>query len=118
MRATVRRNHRSIGDERIVDARVGNQVGLELVEVDVESTVEAQAGGDRANDLGDETVEVLVAWAGDVKVATADIVDGFVVNKEGTVGVLDSAVGGEDSVVRFNNSGGNTGGGVNRKLQL
>lgn len=97
---------------------VGNQIGLELVEIDIESTVEAQAGGDGADNLGDETVEVLVAGAGDVKVATTDVVDGLVVNKESTVGVLDGAVGGEHSVVRLNDGGGNTRGGVDGELQL
>lgn len=31
-----------IADQRVVNARVGNQVRLELVQVDVEGTVEAQ----------------------------------------------------------------------------
>lgn len=35
----------SIGDEREVNTRVGDQVGLELVQVDVEGTVESEGGG-------------------------------------------------------------------------
>lgn len=41
-----------------------------------------------------------------------DIVDSFVVNYEGVVGVFQGGVGGQDGVVGFNNSGGDLGGGV------
>lgn len=40
----------SVGDEREVDSGVGDQVGLELVQVDVEGTVESEGGGDGRND--------------------------------------------------------------------
>ena len=39
-----------VGNEREVDTRVGDQVGLELVQVDVEGTVESQGGGDGGDD--------------------------------------------------------------------
>jgi hypothetical protein len=35
----------SIGDEREVNTGVGDQVGLELVQVDVKGTVESERGG-------------------------------------------------------------------------
>jgi hypothetical protein len=35
----------SIGHEREVNTRVRDQVGLELVQVDVEGTVESEGGG-------------------------------------------------------------------------
>lgn len=60
MLALVGRNDRSVADERVVDSGVGNQVGLELVEIDVEGTVESERRGDGADNLGDETVEVLI----------------------------------------------------------
>ena len=41
-----------IGDEREVDAGVRDQVGLELVQVDVERAVEAERGRDRGDDWG------------------------------------------------------------------
>jgi hypothetical protein len=43
-------NNRGVGDEREVNAGVGDQVGLELVEIDVEGTVEAEGGGDGGDD--------------------------------------------------------------------
>jgi len=41
----------SVGDKREVDTWVGHQVGLELGQVHVEGTVEAQGGGDGRHDL-------------------------------------------------------------------
>lgn len=43
------RDDRSIGDQREVDTRVGDQVGLELVQINVEGTIETQGGGDGGN---------------------------------------------------------------------
>jgi len=44
------RDDRSIGDQREVDTRVRNQVGLELVQIDVERAVEAERGSDGGDD--------------------------------------------------------------------
>jgi hypothetical protein len=85
-------NDRSVRDQRVVDTRERHQVSLELVQVE--------------------------AGAGNVQVATADIVHGLVVDQESTVRVLDGAVGGENSVVRLDDSSRNTGRRVNTELQL
>jgi hypothetical protein len=101
-----------------VDTGVRYQVGLELVEVDVQGAIEAQRRGDGRHDLGDQTVEVLVARPGNVQIPAADIVDGLVVNQEGAVRVLNGAVGGEDGVVGLNDGRGEARRGVNSELQL
>jgi hypothetical protein len=44
------RDDGSIGDQREVDAGVGDEVGLELVKVDVERAIEAERGGDGRDD--------------------------------------------------------------------
>ena len=44
------RDDGSVGDEREVDTGVGDQVGLELVEIDVEGAVEAERRGDGRDD--------------------------------------------------------------------
>ena len=41
-----------VGDEREVNTRVGDQVGLELVQVDVEGAVESERGGDGGDNWG------------------------------------------------------------------
>lgn len=112
------RNDRSIADQRVVDTRIRDQVGLELVQIDVERTVEAQGRGDGADDLGNQAVEVLVARARNIQVATADVVDGLVVDKESAVGVLDRAVGRQNGVVRLNDGGGHARCRVDGKLEL
>jgi len=68
--------------------------------------------------LTDQTIQIGVGWSFDIQVTSADIVDGLVVNHEGTVRVLQGGVGGEDGVVWFDNSGGNLWSWVDSKLQL
>lgn len=118
VRALAGRNDRSVADKRVVNTRVWDQIGLELVQIHVECTIEAQGGSNGADDLGDQTVEVLIAWARNVQVATADVVHSFVVDEEGAVGVLDCAVGRQDSVVRLDDGGRHTWCRVDRELQL
>jgi hypothetical protein len=68
--------------------------------------------------LSDQAVQVLVVWTLKTKVSAADIVDGLVVNHEGTVGVLKSSVGGKDGVVWLNNGGGGLRSWVDTELEL
>jgi len=112
------RNDRGVADQGVVNARIGDQVGLELVEINVKCAVESQGRGDRGNNLGDQAVEVLVAGPGDVQVPPADIVDSLVVDQECTVRVLNGAVGGENGVVRLNDGSGNPGSRVHGELEL
>jgi len=107
-----------VGGEREVDSRVWHQVGLELSEIDVEGTVESERGGDRGDDLADESVQVGVSWSLDVEVSSADVVDGLVVDHEGAVGVLEGGMGGEDGVVWLDDGGGDLRSRVDGKLEL
>lgn len=68
--------------------------------------------------LSDQTVQVLVVGALDAEVATADVVDGLVVDHEGAVAVLESGVGGEDGVVWLNDGGGDLRSRVDAELEL
>ena len=68
--------------------------------------------------LGNQAVKVLVVGALKTQVATANVVDGLVVDHEGAVGVLEGGVGGEDGVVWFNNRGGNLWRWVDTEFQL
>lgn len=101
-----------------MDARVRNQVRLELVQVDVEGAVETQGRGDGRDNLRNQAVEMLVAGAGNVQVSAADIVHGLVVDEERAVRVLDRAVGGQDGVVGLNDGGRHPRGRVDGELQL
>jgi len=101
-----------------VDPWVGDQVGLELGEIDVEGTIEPERGGDGGDDLTDEPVEVGVGWSLDVEVPSADVVDGFVVDHKGTVGVFEGGVRGQDGVVWFNDGCRDLRSWVDSKLKL
>ena len=107
-----------VGNQREVDTGVGDQVGLELVQVDVERTIETQGSGDGGDNLGNQAVQVLVAGALDSEVTAADVVDGLVVNHEAAVGVLQGGVGGQDGVVGLHDGGSVLRGGVNAEFQL
>ena len=84
-----------------MDPRIWDQVGLELIEVDVEGAVKAKRGCDARDNLGYEPVEICVSWTFDVQVALADVVDGLVVHHEGAVGVLEGGVRAQGGVVRL-----------------
>jgi len=112
------RDDRGVRNERKVNTRVRDEVGLELCEIHVEGTIEAEGRGDGRHNLTDETVKVGVRRAFNVEVATANVIDGLVVDHEGTVGVLEGGVGGEDRVVRLDHGRRHLRGGVNRKLKL
>lgn len=68
------------GGEREVDTRERHQVGLELVQVDVQGAVETERGSDRRDNLSDETVQVGEAWRGDTETLLANVVDGLIVD--------------------------------------
>jgi hypothetical protein len=71
-----------------------HKISLELIQVNVKVTIETQAGCKRANDPGDETVEVIITRARDVKLALTDIVDSLVVHEESALGVLNGTMRG------------------------
>jgi len=101
-----------------VNTGVWHQVGLELVQVDIESSIKAQTRGDGTDNLSNQPVEVLIVGTGNVQTATADVVDSLVVDQERAVGVLDGAVSREDSVVGLDDGRGNARSGIHSKLEL
>lgn len=101
-----------------MDTRIRDQVGLELVEIDVQGTIEAERRGDGGDDLGDQAVEVLVARPGDIQVPAADVINGLVVDQESAVRVLNGAVRRQDGVVGLNDGRGQARSGVHGELEL
>jgi hypothetical protein len=69
----------SIRAQHEVDSGIRNQVGLEFVDIDIQRTLESQRGGQRADDLGNQSVEIAVGGSFDVQRLLADIIDGFIV---------------------------------------
>jgi hypothetical protein len=109
---------RGIGNQREMDTWVGHQVSLELGKIDVEGTIETEGSRDGGHDLTDESVQVGVGGTLNVQVTTANIIYCLIVDHEGAVRVLQGGVGGQDGVVRLNNSSGNLGSWVDGKLEL
>lgn len=80
VRAALATDYRSVRDQWIVDARVRDKIGLELGQIDIECTIEPQAGCDGAHYLSNQTIEMLVSGTRNIQVASADIVHGVVVD--------------------------------------
>jgi hypothetical protein len=112
------RDDRSIRGKHEMDTGVRYQVGLELSDIDVQSTIESQGGGQRRDDLGDQSVQVGVGRSLNVQRSTADIVDGLVIKGNGYISVLQQSVGGKHRVVRLDNSGSNLRRRVDGETQL
>jgi len=101
-----------------MDSWIWDQVGLELGNINVEGTIESKGGSQGGDDLSDESVQVGVGWSLDIEVSSADIIDGFVIEDNGDIGVLEKGVSGEDGVVWLNNGGGDLWGWVDGETEL
>jgi hypothetical protein len=112
------RDDGGVRGEHKVDARVRHQVGLEFSDIDVEGTIEAERRGQGRDDLGNQSVQVGVGGALNVKGATADVINGLVVKKDGHISVLKKRVGGKHAVVRLDHGGGHLRGRVDAVTKL
>lgn len=63
-----------------MNTREWHQVGLELVQIDVEGAAEPEGSRDRGYDLSDQPVQVGEAGLSDLQVLLTDVVNGLVVN--------------------------------------
>ena len=90
------RDNGGIRGKHEVDSWVRDQVGLEFSNIDVQGTIESQRGGQRGNDLSDQSVQVGISGSFNVQVSSADIIDGFVIQHNTDIGVFQQGVGGQD----------------------
>jgi hypothetical protein len=79
-----------------MDSWIWYQVSLELGNIDVEGTIESEGSGQRGDNLGNESVQVSVSWSLDIKISSADIIDGLVIKDNSNIGMLKEGMGGED----------------------
>ena len=89
-----------------MDTRIGDQVGLELSNIDVKGTIESEGSSERRDNLSNKSVQVGVGGSLNIEVSSADIIDGFVIKHNGDISVLKEGVGSEHSVVRLNDCSG------------
>jgi hypothetical protein len=111
VRSLGRRDDGRVGREREVDAGERDQVlycqapqsqrdrssdqdmsthGLELVQVDVQTSGETERRGDARHNLGDDAVQVLEAGRLDTELGSADVVDGWKERRSEVVSVMGS----------------------------
>jgi hypothetical protein len=101
-----------------VDSGVGHQIGLKFGDIHVQGAVKSEGGGQRGDDLSDQSVQIGVGGPLDVQISPADVIYGLVVEHNGHVGVLQQGVGGQDGVVGLYDGGGNLGRGVDGESQF
>jgi len=101
-----------------MDSWVWDQVSLEFSNINVKGTIESEGGSEGGDNLSDKSVQVGVGWSLDIEVSSADIIDGFVIEDNGDIGVLEEGVSGEDGVVWLNNGGGDLWGWVDGETEL
>ena len=93
-------------DHEEMESREGNHVDGQLSEIRVELTGESKTGGDTGHDDRDEVVKIAVGRGGELEGPEANVVEGLVVDTEGSVRVLNKLVDGEGSVVRLDDGVG------------
>ena len=101
-----------------VNSRIGNEVVLKFVEVNVEGALESQRGCYRGHCLCDYAVEVGVGGTIDGHVLEADLVNGLVVDQERDVCQLEAGVGRQDGVVGLDDGWGHVGSGVDNEFEF
>ena len=112
------RDNWSIRRKHEMDSWIWHQVSLEFGDINVKGTIESEGSGKGGDNLGNESVQVGVGWSLDIEVSSADIIDGFVIEDNGDIGVLEEGVSGEDGVVWLNNGGGDLWGWVDGETEL
>ena len=88
-----------------------DQVNSELSEIGVKLTWEAEAAGDTGEGSRDQVVKITVGGGGELEGSEADVVESFVIDAVGLIGVLDELVDGEGGVVGLDDGVGDLGGG-------
>ena len=101
-----------------IDNHSRHQVGLELVEIDVETTIETEGSGDTGDNLRDQTVDIDETRCGNAETLLANVSDRLIIDHERAVRVLESGVGRQDCIVRLNDGGGHLGSRVDTELEL
>ena len=71
-----------------MDSWIWDQVSLELSDIDVKGTIESEGGSQGGDNLSNESVQVGVGWSLNIKVSSADIIDGFVIEDNGNISVF------------------------------
>jgi hypothetical protein len=99
-------NERRVTRDEHVKTWIWHENSWEIVNVDIETSLETERCRKGRNHLSDKSVEVCVGWTLNVKGRFANVVKCLVIKIEGEVRVLKKGVSRENGVVRFHNSSG------------
>merc|ERR1719193_2818586 len=80
-----------------------NHVDSQFPKIGVQLTGEPEAGGNARHSERNKVVQISVGGVGQLQSPEADVVEGFVINAESLVSVLNELVDGQCCVVRFHN---------------
>jgi hypothetical protein len=114
----VSRNDGSIRAQHKVDSGIWHQVGLELIDIHVKASLKTERGGQRGNELSDQSVKIGVIGLLNIQRPSANVVDGLVVQEEGNIGVFQQGVSRKNGVVGLHNGSGQLGRGINAEIEL
>ena len=87
-----------------MDSGIGDQVGLKLIDICVESTIESQRGCQGRDHLSDQSIEVSEGRSLNSQVSPADIIDSLIVENYRDILMLEKTMSGQNRVVRFHTS--------------
>jgi len=76
-----------------MDTWIRYQVGLEFTNINVQGTIESKRGGKRRDNLSNESVQVGIGWSFNIKISSTDIIDGFIIEHDGNIGMFKKRVG-------------------------
>mmetsp|Transcript_18966 Transcript_18966/g.24414 ORF Transcript_18966/g.24414 Transcript_18966/m.24414 type:complete len:296 (+) Transcript_18966:410-1297(+) len=113
-----RRNKGRVRRDQHVQTRVGDQVGGEFRNIDIQRTVETKRRRKRRNHLGNHTIQVRVTGSGDSKFLGSHFIQRFIVKQHSTIRVLQKRMCGQDTVVRFHHGRTDFRTGANGKTKL
>ena len=80
-----------------------NHIDGQFAEISIQLTWEPEASCNPRHGGRDKMVQVAICGCCQLECAEADVIEGFVVNAEGLISVLNQLVDRESSIVGFNN---------------
>ena len=80
--------------------KIQHHIDSKFTKISIQLTRES--GGDSAHSGRHEMVQVTIGRSGQLQGTEADVIESFVVNAEGLVGVFNQLMNGQGSIVRFN----------------
>jgi len=76
-----------------MDSWIWDQVSLEFGDINVKGTIESKGSCKGGDNLSNESVQVGIGWSLNIKVSSADNINGFIVDHNSNIGMLKEGMG-------------------------